>query len=106
MTDIDVSRNQWDNLTHEIRNMIQCSAQSVRELSSRCLSINDLLLRLSVEKRMLDWVPPVANPKVRVDKMGDGHFGASRGNRLHRGTDYLASPGDPVFMTLKDAKVI
>lgn len=33
---------------------------------------------------------------IRKDEKGDGHFGASRGNRLHEGYDFLAAPGQIV----------
>jgi len=102
----EMSRKNWDDLTHEVRNMLQCSAQYIKESSKRCKRIDELLIRLSTEKRMLDWLPPVANPKIRIDKMGNGYFGSPRGERLHHGTDYLVQPGDPIFMTLKNAKII
>lgn len=31
------------------------------------------------------------------DSTGNGWYGASRGNRLHKGTDYLVTPGEDVF---------
>ena len=33
---------------------------------------------------------------IRSDKQGDGHFGASRGNRTHQGLDFLCEPGQIV----------
>ena len=35
---------------------------------------------------------------VRSDRMGDGHFGASRdgGKRSHNGTDFICTPGQQV----------
>lgn len=41
--------------------------------------------------------PMIVAPLVRCDDMGDGHFGAPRGDREHRGVDYLCRPGDSVF---------
>jgi len=41
--------------------------------------------------------PRLVAPLIRVDDSGDGHFGAPRGGRTHRGVDYLCRPGDPVF---------
>jgi hypothetical protein len=35
--------------------------------------------------------------KMRNDKNGQGHFGASRGSRKHLGLDLLAAPGANVF---------
>jgi murein DD-endopeptidase MepM/ murein hydrolase activator NlpD len=34
---------------------------------------------------------------IRSDHYGKGHYGAKRGRRAHRGTDYLATPGQDVF---------
>lgn len=52
---------------------------------------------------------PVPNPKVRVDKAGDGNFGARRtrpdGSRYqHEGIDLEAAPGTPVVSPV-DGKV-
>ena len=35
---------------------------------------------------------------IRVDRAGDGHYGASRnqGRRTHRGVDYICSPGQSI----------
>jgi len=33
---------------------------------------------------------------IRSDPAGDGHFGASRGNRKHEGIDFLCTPGQVV----------
>ena len=33
---------------------------------------------------------------IRSDPMGDGRYGSSRGNRKHRGTDYLCDPGQNI----------
>jgi hypothetical protein len=101
----DITRQNWDDLSHGIRNMLQCSKQFLSEFSLRCRNIDELLMDISAGKDMLDWTAPVKNPVIRMDEMGDGHFGASRGARIHRGTDYLTTPGDPVFMTLKGARV-
>jgi len=35
--------------------------------------------------------------KIRNDSMGQGHFGAKRGRRLHAGTDYECVPGQMVY---------
>jgi murein DD-endopeptidase MepM/ murein hydrolase activator NlpD len=41
---------------------------------------------------------PVHIPiKIRVDKYGDGHFGAARSGYRHRGIDILAKVGTPVL---------
>ena len=34
---------------------------------------------------------------IRSDAMGSGHYGALRGARTHRGTDYICYPGEPVY---------
>lgn len=34
---------------------------------------------------------------VRSDSAGDGHYGASRGSRVHTGVDYVCSPDSPVY---------
>ena len=30
---------------------------------------------------------------IRVDRWGNGHYGAPRGNSIHRGVDYICHPG-------------
>jgi hypothetical protein len=34
---------------------------------------------------------------IRVDEEGDGHYGTSRGDRIHRGVDYLCNQGQAVL---------
>lgn len=41
-------------------------------------------------------VSPTGSWEVRSDAAGDGHFGASRGDRLHKGVDLLCQPGQPI----------
>lgn len=43
---------------------------------------------------------PIKLPEIRVDKYGDGHFMAPRGERFHRGLDLVVVPGDKVFMPI------
>ena len=33
---------------------------------------------------------------IRNDSEGSGYYGARRGSRFHKGTDYLATPGQPI----------
>ena len=40
-------------------------------------------------------INPTGGP-VRRDPQGAGHYGASRGHRLHKGTDYVCTPGQDV----------
>ena len=40
-------------------------------------------------------IPPTCHG-VRSDAMGDGHFGARRGDRTHKGTDWICYPGEPI----------
>lgn len=40
-------------------------------------------------------IPPTTGG-IRSDTAGDGHFGAPRGNRTHKGTDYRCYPNEPV----------
>lgn len=47
---------------------------------------------------------PFLSPSVRSDAAGDGHFGACRGDRTHRGTDFLCVPGSFLFSPI-DGKV-
>ena len=37
---------------------------------------------------------------IRSDSGGDGHFGASRGDRKHNGLDFLCEPGQVVRATI------
>ena len=45
------------------------------------------------------------NQKIRSDSQGDGHYLAKRGNRLHRGVDYIVKPFEEVYAPF-DCKVI
>ena len=36
-------------------------------------------------------------PVIRTDAAGDGHYGASRGNRTHIGIDYVVTPGAAIL---------
>ena len=38
---------------------------------------------------------------VRIDSKGSGEFLSMRGIRLHRGTDFLCTPGQPVVAPIK-----
>lgn len=42
---------------------------------------------------------------VRVDPMGNGNYGASRGTRTHNGVDLIVCPGQAVFSPI-DGKVV
>jgi len=44
----------------------------------------------------MDLESPVGHWKVRNDPAGMGHFGAPRGDRLHRGVDLLCEPMQPI----------
>ncbi len=46
---------------------------------------------------------PVVQPaqKMRNDTRGDGHFGASRGRRVHNGLDIVTSPGSAVYCPIE-----
>lgn len=35
-------------------------------------------------------------PEIRNDKQGQGHFGAKRGSRTHKGIDFCAAIGAPI----------
>jgi murein DD-endopeptidase MepM/ murein hydrolase activator NlpD len=35
--------------------------------------------------------------KIRTDEMGEGHYHASRGGRLHHGIDYVVTSGQPIY---------
>jgi murein DD-endopeptidase MepM/ murein hydrolase activator NlpD len=45
--------------------------------------------------------------QIRVDKLGDGHFGSSRsgGSRDHNGLDLVVTPGETIYSPI-DGKVI
>lgn len=34
---------------------------------------------------------------IRSDGAGDGRYGTARGDKIHKGTDYLCEPGQPVY---------
>lgn len=46
---------------------------------------------------------PVVQPqqKMRNDSRGDGHFGASRGRRIHNGLDITTIPGSAVYCPIE-----
>ena len=50
-------------------------------------------------------ISPTGKTNVRSDSKGDGHYGASRGGRMHDGTDYPCTPGQPVVAPI-DGTVI
>lgn len=54
---------------------------------------------------MMPLNPILKRMKIRVDSMGDGHFGSSRGNRLHNGVDFVCTPGESVFSPI-EGKVV
>jgi hypothetical protein len=35
---------------------------------------------------------------IRSDALGDGHYLAPRGNRLHQGVDYVVTPGEHILL--------
>lgn len=43
----------------------------------------------------------IYNPTGKVvrdsDDFGSGKFGASRGSRVHKGTDFISDPGQPIY---------
>jgi hypothetical protein len=39
---------------------------------------------------------PTGSNEIRMDSMGSGVYGAPRGHRKHRGTDYIVIPGAAV----------
>lgn len=45
---------------------------------------------------MADTICPVISHKIRSDSAGDGHYGALRGTRKHRGIDLLSHVGEQV----------
>lgn len=54
--------------------------------------------------------PPFFSPtkplfKMRNDTRGDGHFGASRGRRVHNGLDLVVSPGSAVYSPIEGVVV-
>lgn len=45
----------------------------------------------------MKWVNPTGLAVRGTDPMGSGEFGASRGDREHKGTDYTGIPGQTVL---------
>lgn len=54
---------------------------------------------------MMPLNPILKRMKIRVDSMGDGRFGSSRGGRSHNGIDLICTPGENVFSPI-DGKVL
>ena len=53
---------------------------------------------------MLEWLYKFISPTglgIRVDADGDGHFGAKRGERKHRGVDFLCLPGQIIWSPIE-----
>jgi len=49
----------------------------------------------------LEYSAPLSILSIRGhDDHGDGHYGASRGNRAHKGVDIISNPGDPIFASI------
>jgi len=42
---------------------------------------------------------------IRVDPAGDGHYGTPRGNRTHKGTDFLCDVGQEVWSPINGRTV-
>lgn len=38
-------------------------------------------------------ISPTGTNTIRQDSVGNGHYGAKRGNRRHKGVDYVGTPG-------------
>lgn len=58
-----------------------------------------LFIIITLKKRMEENAPiqyPVNPMIVRMDKMGDGHYGRKRTNHIHQGTDFRVDEGQPV----------
>ena len=49
---------------------------------------------------MITLLNPTGKP-IRSDAAGDGHYGAKRGIRLHKGIDLLCDPGQDVVSPLQ-----
>jgi len=45
----------------------------------------------------MKWVNPTGLAVRGTDPMGSGEFGASRGDRAHKGTDYTGIPGQVIL---------
>lgn len=43
---------------------------------------------------------------IRSDAAGDGHYHASRGDRLHQGLDFICEPGQKVYCPIDNASFI
>jgi len=43
---------------------------------------------------------------IRNDSMGFGYYGAPRGSRMHKGTDFLCIPGQDVVCPIPSGKII
>lgn len=43
---------------------------------------------------------------IRNDRMGFGHYGASRGKRIHQGTDFVCTPGQDVVCPIPAGKIV
>ena len=41
-------------------------------------------------------IQPTGKGLREVDKWGNGYYGASRGNRIHKGADYVCEPGQDI----------
>ena len=42
---------------------------------------------------------------IRSDDAGDGHFGSLREDHVHKGTDWLAIPGQPLIMPITRGRI-
>lgn len=47
-------------------------------------------------------ISPTGQPVRIQDNHGRGHYGARRGNRIHRGADFICQPGQSVVSPLAD----
>ncbi len=45
-------------------------------------------------------ISPTGKNTIRQDEVGQGHYGAKRGNRKHEGTDYVGIPGEAAVASI------
>jgi len=51
-------------------------------------------------------ISPTGHGRRNIDNWGSGAYGAGRGDHLHNGADYIAFPGQDVYMPIKHGKII
>lgn len=101
-----VQNNQWET---EVGALMTIISRSPVELSNTIPQTEDDIINNltgvydAINAPLLDYRKIIKSPdmQVRNDTSGGGTYRARRPGRFHRGTDFVAQPGTPVFSPIE-----